>query len=118
MNDTQNSYTADGALHLKPTFTADVFGETFLRSGRVVIPPEECTQAALDGCDRQGMPDSIINPIRSARVDTWDSFHFKYGTVEIRAKNPGGDWIWPAIWLMPRWIRQNFKFLSILKTFN
>jgi hypothetical protein len=90
-------------LHLKPTFTSSIFGEDFLTSGRVVIPPTECTQADWYGCDRTGTPENLINPIRSARVDTWDKFHFKYGTVEIRAKMPAGDWIWPALWLMPRY---------------
>lgn len=32
-----------------------------------------------------------------------NSFSFKYGTVEFRAKMPAGDWLWPALWLMPRY---------------
>lgn len=103
VNDRFNSYTVGGKLHLKPTYTSTIFGEDFLTSGRVVIPPSECTQDGWYGCDRQGTPENLINPIRSARVDTWDRFHFKYGTVEIRAKMPAGDWIWPALWLMPRY---------------
>jgi len=38
----------------------------------------------------------IINPIQSARIRTINSFSFTYGTVEIRAKMPRGDWIWPG----------------------
>lgn len=30
------------------------------------------------------------------------SMSFKYGRLEVRAKLPTGDWLWPAIWLMPR----------------
>jgi len=26
-----------------------------------------------------------------------------YGRVEVRAKVPKGDWIWPAIWLLPKY---------------
>jgi len=26
----------------------------------------------------------------------------RYGTVEVRARVPKGDWIWPAIWMLPR----------------
>lgn len=26
----------------------------------------------------------------------------KYGKLEVRAKLPKGDWIWPAIWLLPK----------------
>lgn len=38
----------------------------------------------------------IINPIRSAKVRTLDSFSFKYGKVEISAKMPTGDWLIPG----------------------
>ena len=30
----------------------------------------------------------------------WRSFNFTYGTVEVRAKFPGGTGPWPAIWLL------------------
>jgi len=102
VNDRSNSNTTEGILHLKPSFTSDIFGEEFLTSGRVVIPPNECTEYYNYGCDRTGTPDNIINPIRSARVDTMNSFSFKYGTLEFRAKMPVGDWLWPALWMMPR----------------
>lgn len=102
VNDRFNSYTAGGNLHFKPTFTSDTFGEAFLTSGRVVIPPNECTESYNYGCDKQGTPDNIINPIRSARLSSMNSFAFKYGTLEFRAKMPAGDWLWPALWMMPK----------------
>lgn len=54
------------------------------------------------GCERTGTPKIIINPIRSARLHTTWSFAFKYGRVEIRAKPPTGDWLLPALWMMPK----------------
>ena len=39
----------------------------------------------------------IINPIQSARMVTENSFSVTYGSIEIRAKMPKGDWIWPGI---------------------
>lgn len=45
---------------------------------------------------------NYINPVRSARLRTAKSFAFKYGRIEIRAKLPRGDWLWPAIWLLPK----------------
>jgi len=42
--------------------------------------------------------EEIINPIQSARMVTSDSFSLTYGTIEIRAKMPKGDWIWPGIY--------------------
>jgi Glycosyl hydrolases family 16 len=31
-----------------------------------------------------------------------DAFSFKFGRVEVNAKMPAGDWLWPAIWFMPK----------------
>lgn len=90
--DVNNIRVTNGNLHIVPTLTADLFGEDFLTSGRVTIPPDQCTQADWYGCDRQGTPDNIINPIRATRIDTRQSFGFVYGEMEIRAKVPAGDW--------------------------
>nr|CAD7410869.1 unnamed protein product [Timema poppensis] len=42
------------------------------------------------------------NHIHSAKMHTTNSFAFKYGKLEVRAKLPAGDWLWPALWLMPK----------------
>ena len=55
-----------------------------------------CTCALSWGCSRTGTADNIINPIMSAAMRTPLSFSFTYGTVEVRAKMPSGDWIWPG----------------------
>jgi len=38
----------------------------------------------------------------SGRVNTKHAAAWKYGRFEIRAKIPKGDYLWPAIWMMPR----------------
>lgn len=43
----------------------------------------------------------IINPVRSARLNTKGKKTIKYGRVEVEARMPLGDWLWPAIWMMP-----------------
>jgi len=103
LNNRANSYTTSGILHLRPTFTADTYGEDFLRSGTARIPLTECTDDRDWGCERTGSYDNIINPILSAKITTINSFAFKYGTLEIRAKLPAGDWLWPALWLLPKY---------------
>jgi len=35
-------------------------------------------------------------------VSSHDKFFFTYGYVEVRAKFPGGNGLWPCIWLMPQ----------------
>ncbi|XP_041976668.1 beta-1,3-glucan-binding protein-like [Aricia agestis] len=104
-NNRTNSYTHDGVLFIKPSLTADQFGEAFLSNGRIQIDggttAHRCTDSSSWGCERIGTPTNILNPIKSARIRTVESFNFRYGKVEIRAKMPAGDWLWPAIWLLP-----------------
>lgn len=39
---------------------------------------------------------STIPPIQSARLTTKLSKSIRFGRVEVKAKMPTGDWIWPA----------------------
>lgn len=65
-------------------------------------PADQCTSNAFYGCERSAAASgNYINPISSARVRTAESFGFTYGRVEVTAQLPKGDWIWPAIWLLP-----------------
>ena len=36
----------------------------------------------------------------SARINTQDKFEFTYGRVEMRAKLPNWEGMWPAFWLL------------------
>ena len=64
---------------------------------------DQCTGNNWYGCERTaGAGGNVLNPIQSAKITTQESFSFKYGRVEVRAKLPQGDWLWPAIWLLPR----------------
>ena len=37
----------------------------------------------------------------SARLTTKGSHSIRFGKVEVVAKLPRGDWLWPAIWMAP-----------------
>ncbi len=39
---------------------------------------------------------NILNPIQSARIRTSTSLNIKYGRIEVRARMPRGDWLWPV----------------------
>jgi len=44
---------------------------------------------------------TIVNPVKSGRINTKLGANIKYGRVEVEAKLPSGDWLWPAIWMLP-----------------
>lgn len=37
-----------------------------------------------------------MSPVFSARVWTRGTFDFAFGRLEVRAKLPRGDWLWPG----------------------
>ena len=41
------------------------------------------------------LPPVTSSSLRTARA-------FKFGRMEVRARLPRGDWLWPAIWLLPQ----------------
>ena len=104
-NNRTNSYVEDGVLHIRPTLTRDDIGEDAVRGGTANVwgaqPANLCTGNAFFGCERNAAFGNVNNPVRSARIRTAESFSFTYGKVEVRAKLPRGDWLWPAIWMLP-----------------
>lgn len=57
---------------------------------------DSCTNSNWNGCEHQATKENIMKPVRSARVHTLNTFAFKYGILEITAKMPAGDWLWPG----------------------
>lgn len=106
VNNRSVSFVRNGSLVIRPTLTNATLGTAGLSSADVNIwggdPAGYCTSNAYYGCERTGgAGGNIINPIQSARLRTAETFAFKYGRVEISAKMPKGDWLWPAVWMMP-----------------
>lgn len=109
-NNRTNSYVDNGVLYIQPTLLADDIGaDNMVKDGTTLdywggTPADLCTGPNFYGCFRtSGAGGNILNPIKSAAIRTAESFHFKYGKVEVKAKLPQGDWLWPAIWMLPRW---------------
>jgi beta-glucanase (GH16 family) len=107
VNNRSNSYVKDSVLYLKPTYTEDYIGTQQLNTGDINIwgssPADACTANNFYGCERNaGASGNVVNPVRSARLRTVNSFAFQYGRVEVKAKLPRGDWLWPAIWMLPK----------------
>lgn len=93
-------------LHLVPTLTSDALGEEAIYNGYTlnlttagVCTTSDYTQCGIVSNSSTGV---ILPPIQSARLSTKGTKSIRYGRVEVRARMPTGDWIWPAIWMMPR----------------
>jgi beta-glucanase (GH16 family) len=111
LNNRSNSFVRDGKLYIKPTLMEDQIGIANVQNGYTLnvwggSPADYCTQNQFHGCERASLryqDGNVLNPIKSARLRTAESFFFRYGKVEVRAKLPRGDWLWPAIWMLPRY---------------
>jgi len=97
-----NLFLRNSQLYIHPTLTTDdmpnldIFnGGNFSLSG--------CTTKNSTACNVRSnkATGAVINPVRSARINTKGKKTIKYGRVEVRAKLPRGDWLWPAVWMLP-----------------
>ncbi|BFZ12781.1 hypothetical protein BsWGS_15820 [Bradybaena similaris] len=102
-NDAKNVFTRDGNLFLYPVPTVNDprFDENFLKTGTMDVADiwGICTNDADYGCSRSGN-NGMLPPVMSGKVSSQPAI--RYGTVEVRARIPRGDWLWPAIWMMPK----------------
>ncbi|KAJ9094261.1 hypothetical protein QFC21_006087 [Naganishia friedmannii] len=104
--DEENSFVQNGVLYIVPTLTADKIGEEAVTNGYTLNLTVDgtCTSTNVTQCGAVSNSSllQIINPVRSARLHTKKSVSIKYGKVEVTARMPTGDWLWPAIWMLPK----------------
>jgi Glycosyl hydrolases family 16 len=106
-DDPKNAYVDAEGLHIVPTLTTETTDITLeqLTDNFVLNLTTDgtCTGKEIDSCSVRSnlTAGTIINPVRSARLSTKGKKTLKYGKVEVVAKMPKGDWLWPAIWMMP-----------------
>ncbi|XP_061393596.1 gram-negative bacteria-binding protein 2 [Musca vetustissima] len=95
-NSHENIFIADGILNIKPTFTQVNARMAAIDFGSRCTPVEnnikECKASTQ-------FPFNYVPPINSSNINTRNTFQFKYGRVEIRAKLPKGNWLLPYITL-------------------
>lgn len=95
-----NSYVKDGQLYITPTLTwiNETEGATLNLTAMGI-----CTTTGNASCAAtvNSTTGTYIPPVQSARLNTAISKSIRYGKVEVRARMPVGDWLWPAIWMMP-----------------
>lgn len=98
-SDSENSFIQDGALHIKPTLQ----DQSLIDSNNVLDLGSACTYNTFSDCvaTTNTTNGTIVNPVKSARLNTKLGASIKYGKIEVVAQMPIGDWMWPAIWLLP-----------------
>ncbi|KAI9140966.1 concanavalin A-like lectin/glucanase domain-containing protein [Paraphysoderma sedebokerense] len=104
----ETTFVQDGKLHIMPQLTADFIGEANMlgevEGGNFTVNVgDKCTGSAeFFGCTRTATKNgNIINPIMSGKLTS--KFTIKPNSrVEFKARLPRGDWLWPAMWLLPK----------------
>lgn len=95
----KNCYVSNGRLHVQPTLLID--SGTDVKTG--ILQLSGCTSSlSSTDCTRTAQGWFILPPIQSAQISTKQAFSFRYGRIEVQAKVPAGDWIFPEIWLEPK----------------
>jgi hypothetical protein len=98
--DDENVFLKDGVLTIKPTLQ----DEGLINTNNVIdLINHGCTGSGWENCvaTTNTTNGTIVNPVKSGRINTKAGVSIKYGRVEVEAKLPAGDWLWPAIKLMP-----------------
>ncbi|KAH7409517.1 putative beta-1,3-glucan-binding protein [Cadophora sp. MPI-SDFR-AT-0126] len=99
--DDTNVFVSGGKLIIKPTLQKP----ELIDSNSVINLTADgtCSSTVIKNCVSQTnlTTGSIVPPVLSGRINTKKGATIKYGRVEVTAKMPEGDWLWPAIWMLP-----------------
>ncbi|KAI0162050.1 concanavalin A-like lectin/glucanase domain-containing protein [Xylariaceae sp. FL1272] len=99
----ENVYVENGHLFIKPTLQdADLINKDTTIN---LLKDGTCTSTSYTDCvaatNTTTGNATIVPPTKSGRINTKKGATIKYGRVEVTAKLPQGDWLWPAIWMLP-----------------
>jgi hypothetical protein len=100
-NTDENAFVQGGLLHLRPTLQDP---ELITTNNTInLLKDGTCSSTLWSNCvaTTNTTNGTIVNPVKSARISTKKGATIKYGRIEVEAKLPTGDWLWPAIWMMP-----------------
>ncbi|XP_049819261.1 beta-1,3-glucan-binding protein-like [Aethina tumida] len=99
-------------LRIRPILTEKVYGKgSVFNSLDLNTQAAKCTGTAY-ACYRKARGQFIVPPVLSSQINTKNKFAFKYGKIEVRAKLPRGNWIYPEIFLNPLTEKYGSEFLS------
>ncbi|XP_022904413.2 beta-1,3-glucan-binding protein-like [Onthophagus taurus] len=101
VNDQDNLYLKDGVCVFHPIFADDKYGNGYVRNALLDLNIN-CTAFNEYDCKRRPIGSNILPPVFSSRINSKPTFSFLYGKVEIKAKLPKGNWIYPQLYLTPK----------------
>ncbi|KAH7235823.1 concanavalin A-like lectin/glucanase domain-containing protein [Fusarium tricinctum] len=99
-----NVYIENGNLVIKATMQ----DPKLMQKNNVInlLKDGTCTSKTWSNCvaatNVTAGNNTVVPPARSGRINTKKGANIKYGRIEVTAKLPEGDWLWPAIWMLPR----------------
>lgn len=97
----ENIFMQDGAMVIKPTLQ----DESLITHDTVIDLTQQgiCSSDVWSNCitSTNTTNNTIIQPVKSGRINLKKKAAIKYGRIEVEAQLPRGDWLWPAIWLLP-----------------
>ena len=101
-SDSTNLQVKNGQLYIIPTLTSQGTDTSmpFSVPDCNVNDPDAAVEQGTASCAANSTAD--IPPVRSARLSTKNKKGIRFGKIEVRAKLPRGDWLWPAIWMLPQ----------------
>jgi beta-glucanase (GH16 family) len=97
----ENIFIKDAILNIQPTLQDTKLLNTNYTLNLTALGT--CTSTLWSDCiaTTNTTNGTIINPVKSGRLNTKKGANLRYGRVEVVARMPEGDWLWPAIWLLP-----------------
>lgn len=95
-SDASNIFIQNGKLVIKATMQDE---QLLTTNATLNLLNNGCTSTNFYDCvaTTNTTNGTIINPVKSGRINTKLGASIKYGRVEVVAKLPVGDWLWPAI---------------------
>ncbi len=97
----ENVFVQNGVLVIKPTLQ----DQDLMTKNNVINLTRSglCTTTGWMNCitSTNTTNGTVVNPVKSARINTKKGATIKYGKIEVVAKMPKGDWLWPAVWMLP-----------------
>ncbi|KAJ3330350.1 hypothetical protein HDU76_005896 [Blyttiomyces sp. JEL0837] len=106
--DPNNVYVRNGKLYIKPTLAWDPSNQDPISLDKILygytlnLTNQGCTGGAAQCVLTSNWTNNtIIPPIKSGRINTKGKVKTKFGKGEIKVRMPTGNWIWPAVWMLP-----------------